>query len=213
VATITTASLTVGAHSIQANYGGDATFGVGQAPLLSQTVSLATLAVVSSGSTVTAGQSVPITLIAYAASGSNLTFTLTCMGAPAKTTCAFSPSPVSPMPPPTGTQIQLTFGTASSSVPPGPSNRNWWMWGTLGMLAAMAMFWLVGMSQKRYVPRRRLAYGSCLALVVLATVLAGCGPYTTTPTYTGTPKGTATFTVTGTSGATTISTQVTVNVQ
>ena len=70
------------------------------------------------------------------------------------------------------------------------------------------------MIQLHYAPRRRLALGSCLAVIVLATVLIGCGSGTSsTPTYTGTPKGTATFTVMGTSGATTISTQVIVTVQ
>ena len=145
-----------------------------------------------------------------------MTFILSCEGLPSKSSCLFNPNPVTPGPLPNGTVIHLTFGTASSKLPARPSNRGPWPWGTLGIFAALAALLAAGMIQLQYAPRRRLAFGSCLAVIALATVLIACGSSgsaSSTPPYTGTPKGTATFTVMGTSGATTISTQVTVTVQ
>ena len=204
VATLTTTSLAVGAHSITATYGGDANYSFSISSALSQSVVVAAFAPVAGASTVMAGQSVPITLTIY---GSGGTYTLACVGAPLKSSCVFTPNPVTPAS--TGTSVQLTFSTASSSVPPAPSNRNPWPWETLGLSAVLATLSAVAMIQLRRAPSGRLAFGMCLAIVALAAVLAGCS----SAAYTGTPKGAATFTVTGTSGSTTISTPVSVTVQ
>jgi subtilase family serine protease len=213
VATFTSLALSVGAHSITASYSGDASFAISTAPAVSETVSVAGFAPVPSAM-VTAGNSVQINLTAFAAAGSNLTFALSCVGIPAKSTCAFSPSSVSPGAPPTGTSIQLTFGTSSSALPPGPSRPKPWLWIAMGILAAIAT--LLGMTHFPSALKRKNvpAFATCVAIVALATILVGCGgPTTTTPPYTGTAKGAATFTVTGTSGTATISTQVTVTIQ
>ena len=210
-ATFTTLTLALSSHSITASYGGDSNFAGSVSPAVSQAVNVAGFAPVPSA-TVTAGQSVPINLTAYVASGNNLTFTLSCMGLPLKSTCLFTPSPVTPGPPPTGTPIQLMFGTSSSELPSRPSGPGPWLWVLLGILAAVAT--LSEMIQIQSVPRRRLTFASCLTVVALAMVMIGCGSptYNVAP-YTGTPKGTANFTVIGTSGTTTISTTVTVTVQ
>jgi subtilase family serine protease len=215
VATLATSAPAVGAHLITATYTGDANYAASTSSAVGQTVNVAGFAPVLTAPTVAAGQSVPINLTIYAASGSNLTFTLSCAATPLKSSCVFNPSSVIPGPPPNGTVIQLTFGTASSNLPARPPDRSPWPWGTLGIFAALAALFAAGMIQLQYTPRRRLAFGSCLAVIALAAVLIGCGggSASSTSMYTGTPKGTATFTVMGTSGATTISTQVSVTVQ
>jgi subtilase family serine protease len=215
VATFTTSSLSMGSHSITASYGGDTNFAASTSSALSQAVNIAAFAPVSGTATVTAGQSVMINLTIYAASGSNLSLMLSCGSLPLKASCTFSPNPVV-SPGPTGTPVTLTFSTMSSGLPANPTNRSPWPWGALGFSAALAALCAAGMIQLRHVPRHRLAFGMCICVIALASVLIGCGGggYSTgPPPYTGTPKGTATFTVTGVSGATTISTPVSVTVQ
>ncbi len=215
VATFTTSSLTISSHSITASYGGDANFAVSTSTAVSQAVNIAGFAPVSATATVTAGQNVVINLTVYAASGSNLSLMLSCVGLPLKSSCLFNPNPVTPGPPPNGTPVQLTFSTASSGLPSNPANRSPWPWGAFGISAALAALFVTGKSQLRHVPRRRLAFGMSLCIFALALVLIGCssGSNSSGPPYTGTPRGTATFTVTGVSGATTISTPVSVTVQ
>jgi hypothetical protein len=214
-ATFTTSSLTMGSHSITASYGGDTNFAASASSALSQAVNIAAFAPVSGTATVTAGQNVVINLTVYQSSGSNLAFTLSCAGLPLKSTCSFSPNPVTPGAPPTGTPVQLTFATQSSGLPANPTNRSPWPWGFLGISATLAALFTAGMIQLRRVPRHRLAFGMCICVIALASVLIGCGGggYSSGPPYTGTLKGTATFTVTGVSGATTITTPVSVSVQ
>jgi hypothetical protein len=215
VATFATSSLAMSSHSITGSYGGNTNFAASTSSALSQAVNIAAFAPVSGTATVTAGQSVMINLTVYQSSGSNLAFTLSCAGLPLKSSCLFSPNPVTPAAPPNGTAVQLTFSTANSGLPANPSNRSPWPWGALGFSAALAAVFAVGMIQLRRVPRHHLAFGMCICVIALASVLIGCGGggYSAGPPYTGTPKGTATFTVTGVSGATTISTPVSVTVQ
>lgn len=126
VATLSTTVLAVGSHSITASYSGDANYAASTSAAVSETVTTAGFAPSPTGLTVTAGQNLVINLTLYAAAGSGLNFTLSCVGAPSKTTCLFSPNPVAPGPPPNGTPVQLTLGTSSSRLPPGPSNRGPW---------------------------------------------------------------------------------------
>jgi hypothetical protein len=219
-ASISTTTLAQGSQSITARYSGNSAFSASTSSALSQTVNAVSgpsIVVNTTAPTVVAGQSVPINLTAFAPAGSTLVYNLSCVGAPAKATCSFSPNPVTPVV--AGTPVVLTFGTSSSGLPPAPSNRSPWPWGMIGFFTALAALLATGMFQSRQIPRRRLAFGMCLAVVVLAAVVAGCGSYNGGggSGYTGTPKGTSTFTVTGTSTtgtpATTVSTQVSVTVQ
>jgi hypothetical protein len=212
-ATTPTTALMAGTDLITASYGADTSFAISTSSTVSQVVNVAGFAAVSTSPTVTAGQSTTVNLTLYQAIGSNLSFALGCTSTslPSKSSCTFVPPSVTPTS--AGTTVQFTFQTASSELPARPSDRIQWPWGTFGIIAVLASALMVGMIQLRPSPRRRLAFCMCLAVLAMASVLAGCGASYSAPPYTGTPKGAATFTVTGTSGSTVISTPVTITVQ
>jgi hypothetical protein len=213
VATFATSSLSLASHSISGTYGGDAVFAASSSAAINQLVSVAAFAPVTVSPSVAAGQSAVINITGFQASGSNLSFVLACSGLPLKSTCQFSNSSFTPGPLPNGSTVQLTFGTASSNLPPHPQNWNPWPWRTLLVLGALTLMAVALLTAGNAAPRR-LVFGSCLAVTALAALLIGCGSGgNSASAYTGTPKGAATFTVTGTSGTTAISTQVTVTVQ
>ena len=224
VATFTSTSLAVASHPITAHYAGNATFAASTSGGVTQVVNIAGFGPIPTSLSVTDGLSQVIPITIFQAPGSNLSFTLSCSGLPAEATCAFSSNPVTPGTPPTGTTVQVTFGTASSQLPASPSNRSPLPWQIYGISAALAAFLLAGRwhtlrftARQTSNPRRRWAFGVCLGIFALAVVMAGCGGSSSgsgsTPVPTGTPKGTATFTLTGTAGATTISAPVTITVK
>ena len=215
VATLSTSILTVAVHPISASYGGDATFAPSTSASVNQTV-IAGFAPIPAPLTVTAGQNLIIPLTMYAVAGSNLTFTLSCAGLPAKTSCTFDKNPVTPGPPPGGTLIHLTLGTASSKLPARPSNRNTLPWTVFIICAALATVLAAGGIQPGRGARLRLAFRVSVATLAITAVVVGCGASNSSggnSAYTGTPKGATTFTVTATSSSITISIPVTVTVQ
>lgn len=217
-ATVNISALTVGSHSITAQYTGDTTFAPSTSAALSQTVSAAVIAPASGTTpTVTAGQSVNIPLVLTQASGSNLSFTLACSSLPANSSCSFNPNPVTPGPPPNGTTVQLTFTTqaAANSAPVPPQGNPVEM--VHGLFAFTALVGMLGAVAFGYAPRRRLAWGTVAAVIVLSAAIAGCSTKTTSGTPSGpgsggTPTGATTFTVTATSGSTVVTTKVNVTV-
>ncbi len=212
VATFATSALAVGTPSISASYSGDANYAASaSSPALIETVNPAGFAPAPTGLTVAAGSNLPINLTLYAAAGSGLNFTLSVANAPSKATFLFSQNPVAPGPPPNGTTVQVTFMTASSRLPAGPSHHGPSPWGIPGIFVALTALLAAGMFLRRSTPRWRLAFSMCLTVVALATVLTSCG--STSPPYTGTTKGADTFNVVGVSGNTMISVPVTVTVQ
>jgi hypothetical protein len=144
-----------------------------------------------------------------------MSFSLSCSGLPANTTCKFDKNPV--VPAPTGTMVQLTFTTMAGAITPAAQPRRGapalWNFGLATLIvmlfAGTILFW-------RQAPRLRLAFCACLGTLVLAIAIAGCGVTSyspTTPVTSGTPLGLTSFTVAGTSGTTTVSTVVNVIVQ
>lgn len=211
VATFSDSMLSTGSHSIAASYSGDTKFSASTSSSLGQTVSVVAFGPAPTGLTVAAGNTlmIPITLIQ--ATGSTLSFQLSCTGLPTKSTC--SSSAIVPGPPPTGTVVQLAFGTASSSVPAHPQGQERRPWTGIGIATLLAAVLASISVTFTSLPRKRSAYGLCFATVILAIAMAGCGSSSTPAPYTGTPKGATTFTVTATSGNTTATTSVTITVQ
>ncbi len=216
-ATFITSSLAVGSHTISAQFAGNSTFASSTSASLTETVNAAAFGPAPANMpTVTAGQSVTFALTMYAAPGSNLSFTMACLGLPANSSCSFSPNPFAPAPPPNGSQVQVTFSTqAASALVNIPRQRipltgNFALLGFVGLLAAIG-----GLFGRCTRSSGRFAWTT--AAVVLATALVGCGggsnPSTPLPLTGGTPKGIANITVSATSGSTTLIKTIPVNVQ
>jgi hypothetical protein len=212
-------SLSLGSHSLTAQYAGDFAFAASASSALAQDVVLAGFAPPPAQMTVSAGQSINIPLTLYGAPGSGLTFTLSVSGLPANSSATFSANPVSPAAPPNGTTIQLVLSTQASSTaaaPPPPAAIP-----SLPLLAAFAcalaaLTILLARSRAR---DRRLALSTGLATVLIAAMLVGCagsnstgGNFSPTPVP-GTTRGPATLTVTATSNSATVTTTILVLVQ
>ena len=220
VATLSTSTLSVAAHSITAQYSGDANF-TGSSASLKETIVVAAFASVPP-QTLTRGQSITIPLILYETTGSGLTFILSCSGLPAESTCTFNPPTILAGSPPNGTTVQMTLTTTMASTsltePPRRGPR-WPLTVLLSWLAALVA--AVALSHPKN-SQRRFALGLCSITFCLALMIAGCtgvastSPGTSTSTGTtnaGTPSGPVAITVTATAGATMSSTVINVTVQ
>ena len=212
-ATLATSSLAAGQDSIVAQYDGDSNFASGNSSPLALVV--AGFAAPPSNLTVTPGQNLVIPMTVFAPAGSSMSFTLSCSGLPANTTCMFDTNPVTPGP--SGTTVHLTFTTmAGSKLPPvQPRNGHPALPG-FGLFTLLTALFAAGALVWRRAPRWRLVPCACLATFALALAIGGCGTssYSSSqPMTPGTPGGPAAFTVTGTSGATTISAVVNVTVR
>ncbi len=164
--------------------------------------------------TVVVGQSVQIPLTMFAASASNLTFTMACSNLPANSTCSFSPNPFAPGPPPNGSQVQLTFATQSPLSGALIGRRE--MPGLLRIFSIAAVLAFIGgISAWGKARRFQPTWATAIAVVALAAALTGCGGGNSSPggLSGGTPKGVANITVTATAGATTLSKSIAINVQ
>jgi Bacterial Ig-like domain (group 3) len=212
-ATVTTSSLAAGPNSIVAQYDGDSNFAPGNSTPLA--IVVAGFAPPPTNLTVTSGQNLVIPLTLFAPAGSAMSFTLSCSGLPANTSCSFDMNPATPGP--SGTTVHLTLTTmAGSKLPPVQPHKGPPALPGFGLAALLAALFAAATLPWRRTPRWRLVSCACLATFALALAIGGCGAssYTSsTPVTPGTLAGPAAFTVTGTSGTTTISTVVKVMVQ
>lgn len=214
-ATLTTSSLAAGPASLIAQYDGDANFAPGNSNPV--TVVVAGFARPPANLTVMPGQNLAIPLTLFAPAGSNMSFTLSCSGLPANTSCLFNTNPVTPGPNGTPVQLTLTTMAGSKQVPAEPGDAHPVFPG-IALAAALTALLAASSLLLLRAPRTRLAVCACLATVALALVIGGCGSgasgYSSNPPATpGTPAGSAGFTVTATSGSTTISAVVNITVQ
>jgi hypothetical protein len=210
-ATLMTSSLVGGPHSLIAQYDGDANFAPADSPAVNTVVT--GFAASPTGLTVTAGQSVPIPLVLYASAGSSFNFMLSCSGLPAKASCAFDQNQVTPGP--TGTPIKVTLSTmGNSNLLPHRPRKGPGPLGLLELSAILSLLLSTALTKLRLAPRRRLAFGMCIAAFGLLALMTGCGTVGSGSTGpSGTPPGPATITVTATSSTATVSTVVNVTVQ
>jgi hypothetical protein len=153
----------------------------------------------SSGSiTITAGQATNVALTVAASGGFNQTVVLSCSGTPAESTCAASPSSVSPNGGTTTAQISITSSARTAGALLGDGGHPGWPRWTLGIML-FTLLALALMGGRLHQPRMVFA-GVALALLCLG---PGCSGGTTSANKNGggTPAGSYTLTITGTSGA------------
>jgi hypothetical protein len=206
-----TSSLVGGPHTLVAQYDGDANFAPADSPQVNTVVT--GFAPPPTGLAVTAGKSLQIPLVLYASTGSSFNFMLSCSGLPAKASCAFDHNQVTPGP--SGTAITVTLSTmANSNVLPHRLRKGPGPLGLLELSAILSALLATAVTKLRLDPRRRLAFGMCIAVFGLLALMAGCGTVGSGSTGpSGTPPGLAAFTVTATSSTATVSTVVNVTVQ
>jgi hypothetical protein len=211
-ATLTTSSLGAGPHSIVAQYDGDSSFAPGNSSPLAEVVAGFTPPP-ATPFTVTAAQPLVIPLTLFAPAGANMNFTLSCSGLPANLACSFDLNPVAPSQSGTTVNLKLTK-TAGSELPPVQPYKGPLLPGVPGFSAILCALLAAGMIKFRQAPQRRLAFGTCLAVVALALTMVGCGTVSSSGSGSpGTPPSPTAITVTGTSGMTTVTAVVNVIVQ
>jgi len=221
VATYVTSSLTVGAHSITAAYGGDSDFSVLTSPALTETVSAsytvtapATPVAVAPGGAATIDITVPPLGGAF-----NNVVTLSASGLPTGATATFNPPTVTPGSAGAPTVLTIQLATLAASVSANKilahdisTNRTPGNHRRLPVAPLSLAFVLFGvvLGRKR-IPRTLVMALALAGLGVTASFVTGCGGgFSNTPR---TPAGNYTITVTGTSGLFHASTTVTLTVE
>jgi hypothetical protein len=201
-ASLATAALTPGAHSITAIYSGDSNFTGSTSAVLVQMIAAApsfTVTVNPQALTITSGATGTATLSVGSMSGFSGSIALSCSGLPQHSTCSFSPAtlaPVSGGPALTSTVTIATNVVAArlegSPRAPRPGQTLWWA----GVVAGLGLLGLRrGWMKHR---RMRLWLIPLLAGVVLAAI-AGCGSGGVMSSIT--PTGTSNVSITATSGS------------
>lgn len=212
VATYATTALAAGAHSITAQYSGDANFAPVTSSALTQTVN--TFGIGPAAGAPTTASGAPGSIATYVLSvtppaANAVTFSVT--GLPAGFSSAFSPNTVAAG---TGTtQVELTINipsqAASNAVPakPGSASR-------LPLAFGLVLLPLLGLGRRIRGSRFLLLAVLAIAGVIASTALSGCSHnFNSGTTGNPPPPGTYTLTVTATAGAQTQSTALTLNVQ
>lgn len=208
VATLTISTLTVGTHSLTADYAGDGTFGGSTSAAVTITIANKdfSLGAAPGTATVMAGQSAQFMLTITPAGGftDNVTFFCT---PTAGIACAFNPATVTPANGAATTTLTVTTSATGFRNEILPVN----LIGPDSLLAVLVLFGLAFWHGRK--PRGRaslLTATAVLAIVGLSLTFGGCGGYgnSTQPS-----RGTASIMVTAQSGAISHSATVSVTVQ
>jgi hypothetical protein len=203
VATFTTSSLAAGAHSITAQYGGDANYATSTSAILTQTVNPAGDFSVSgspSALTIAAGQSGTVALTVNPQNGSTQTVTFSCAGLPAASGCSFAPTSVTL----DGTHAQVTQVTISTTTrSPAAKAASAGTPPTLGRMLGVLAFSFTAIFAIALFRPRHMARRVVLALLVLMIPLMAVMSCSDAPRSQGggTPAGTYSVSVSATAGA------------
>lgn len=188
VATYSTSSLTAGAHSITAQYGGDTDDAPSTSSTLTQTVIAPSFSIGATPTslTVTQGSSGTTTITVTPVGGFNQQVSFACSGLPAYTTCAFSPSTLTPSGSPASTTLTIAtdIKTAEWRVvnPSGSSSA------PRAVLAILG-FGLLAFARKRGRGRMTAGWFSSVIIAILFSIpllVCGCGGGSPNKTSTGT---------------------------
>lgn len=203
-ATLQTSSLSLGAHSITAQYSGDKFYVASASTVTTITVMPPdySISIPTGSAMVSAGQPASYTININPLGPFTSAVNFACAGLPQATSCTFNPPTVTPNGGPGSTT--LTISTTARMTQTAGISPGW--------LSGAGLFGLVlvgGLANKRV---RRKSFCMMLSLLALAVVLTSCGGGHHTIT-TGTPAGTFSITVTATSGTTTHQSTVTLTVQ
>jgi Big-like domain-containing protein len=210
VTTFQISTLTVGPHTVTAQYVGDAVHAAATSSAVLVTVGTVPpdyqVSVPNGSATIAAGQVATYTISVTPQGGFNGTITFGCSGLPAASTCAFNPPTLTPNG--STTSSTLTLATTARTLAAGLQAGG----GTFAVLSGFGFVAIVLLGSGRR--RKRAVRLLCGALMALALVFAlSCGGGSKPQTVTGTPAGTYSITVNTTSGTTTHSSVITLTVQ
>jgi hypothetical protein len=217
IATYSTSSLSVGTHSIAAQYSGDANFASATSAPVTETVSAATISFAASPTTltITHGQSGAVTITATPVGAYSGTVSFSCGTAITHTSCAFAPTTLTFN---NGTAAQSTTLTINTNVAalamplfPG-RKRNDGEPVEPGLLAAFSLFAVAGCKSARQKLR-----GTVLLIVFSVALLTlgvtGCGGSSGGSSVNSTPTGNYTLPVTASVSGSNVTLNLTVKVQ
>jgi len=218
-ATFSTSGLSVGTHSITAQYGGDTNFSGSTSLPLSQVInnSTSTMFVISINPTtitVNQGNSGSANVTLTPSGGFNQTVTFLCSGLPIYSQCTFNPPTITPDGTNTPSNVVMTVSTNVATARLLRPN-----FGRSGAVLAVFSIGLLGLVQVRGRRQGRRStlgrYASWLSLmlcIAVVTLLASCGGSSSNNRVL-TPKGTSTVTVAGSTSTGAQTTTFTLTVQ
>lgn len=206
VATLSTASLAAGSHSITATYSGDTNFAGSTSAAIAIVVQAPPppsfgISLNPTSGTVSGSGTVISTLSLTPANGFSAAVRFVCSGLPADSTCSFSPSTVTSSGSVAATTLTITTGTSAAAVRNIPGIGA----AAVTALAGLFAFWIPGR-------RRRLCLLGIIAGIMIA-LTGGCGGSKHATASTTTPAGTSQVIVTATSGQLTETATFTLTVQ
>jgi hypothetical protein len=206
VATYSTTTLSTGAHSITAQYGGDSNFAASTSAAVTVTVQAVPASFTVSASpaslSITPGQTGTTMLSVTPAGGFAQAVSFACSGLPSEASCTFAPATVTP-----GASAVTTTLTITTTAPQASAERSRIYRSALPGLLTLGSLLLFAMPGAK----RAAGWGRWFVLVIALAVgggFIGCGgggsssgSGGTTTTDPGTPAGTSSVTVTATSGS------------
>ncbi|WP_058185964.1 DUF7948 domain-containing protein [Terracidiphilus gabretensis] len=220
-ASYSTSSLAVGAHSITAQYSGDSNYS--SVASAAQTVTITAPApdfsvdLSPASGSVTAGSTTTTMITVTPANGFDTATTFSCSGLPAYSSCAFSPTSVTPngKAAPTTLTIATNVASASAALDSGVTRRRLHRFAAAGSGGAILalLFWPSALRRKQRQAWLRMLGVVMFSLLALHT-LTGCGGSSKSSGGSGsvTPSGTSTVTITATAGSLTHTTAFTLTV-
>jgi Big-like domain-containing protein len=211
VTSFQTSTLSLGPHSITAQYPGDSTYVGSASAAVAITVVAAPdyqVSIPNGSATISAGQSASFNISVAPQGGFSGTVSFNCSGLPAASSCSFIPATVAPNGSAVNTMLIIATtarGVASARPLGGKTLAAFFCAGFLAIV-------FFGFPSRRL--RHLRSAGMLVLVLALVPGLASCGGGgSRPPVVTGTPAGTFSVTVSATSGATTHSSVITLVVQ
>ncbi len=217
MATLAISTLAAGAHSVTAQYGGDASFAASASGTVSLVVAAApadfSITASPTASTVTPGASAATTLTLIPTGGLTGTVALACAGLPMGATCRFSPSSVALNGAAATSGLTISTTAMSAQNVEAPGQRPWDPLLPAGTVLAGILAPVIGRGRRHLRAKPRLTLTWIGFILLCAGALHGCGGSSTGPAVNaGTPTGTYAVTITATSGSTAHTTSYTLTV-
>jgi hypothetical protein len=212
IASLSTATLSAGSHSITTSYGGDSDYQSSVSAAVTVTVTAQDFSLSNSGNiSVTAGSSGQTTITVTPSNGFSQQVSFGCSGLPTLATCTFSPVTVTPNG--ASASTTLTISTVAATLAPFGSLRSPRFTPLLFVSDILCFAFILFVWQGAKNGQHRLRWISVALLLMLSLGIASCGGSSGGAKSGGTPPGISTVTIMATAGSLTHKTTLTLTVQ